>query len=301
MNLIFAFYLFTVLLAGTANARTAAEEKIFNAPMPHEIIANKGAPVKTHLVRLEGYLEGQPDNQTRLLQLKQDVQKCVAYHRESGVPIKPVEAWPDFLLSLRQDTYSSVNRSIRYSNGIAYGFINIDDCSLLEQPSSRAELVSSKGRCTMDLILKTARGVCDAHAHADAIVPPRRLSETERSASLQKAAADPKTAEMAASIQHILASIGGPTGERKTILGLECDVGYQTATGGGTVCFARGGSFVTARTAGNPGEPGMLLEMESKYGYKMKAVTAKLDTEVNSSVFAPYLNGDFTIENGPRK
>ena len=106
---------------------------------------------------------------------------------------------------------------------------------------------------------------------------------------------------MVASIQRLLASIGGPTGERKTILGLECDVGYLATLGGGTVCFARGGSFVTARTAGNPGEPGILLEMETKYGNKIKAVNAKLDTEVNSSIFAPYLNGGFTIENSPRK
>ena len=301
MKLIFAFYLFTVLLAGTANARTPAEDKVFNAPMPHETINGKGASAKVHRVQLNGYLEGNPDNQTGLSSLKQEVQKCVDHHRKSGAPIKPVEAWPEFLLSLRQDIYSSVNRSIEYSSGMMYGLVDYSDCSLLEYPNSRAELVSSKGRCSMDLILKTARGVCDANAHADAMAPPPLPSEAERSASFQKAAADPRTAAMAASIQHALASIGGPTGERKTILGLECDVGYQTGTGGGTLCFARGGSFVSARTAGNPGELGILLEIESKYGYKMKAVNAKLDTEVNSSVFAPYLNGGFTIENRARK
>ena len=302
MKLIFIFYLFTILLANLANARTAAEDKLFNAPMPHEALNNKGEQVKVHRSRLEGYLEGKPDNQTRLLELKQEVQKCVAHHRESGAPIKPIEAWPEFLLSMRDDTYSSANRSIRYSSGVAYGFMDINDCSLLEYPNSRAELVSSKGRCTMDLILKTARGVCDANAHSDAVVPPRLPSETELNARMKKMAVDPSTAAMVASAQRLLALTGTRTGEKKTILSLECDIWDQSGIlEEATVCLVQGGSFIASPVTGKRGTFNLMLEMRSKYGIKMKAVDAKLDTEVNSGVFAPYLGGGFIIENRPRK
>jgi len=286
------------LSAITASATTPAEEKIFKAPMPHELLDSKGAAVKVHWARLDGYLEGKPDNETRLSQLKQQVQTCIDDHRRSGHPSKPPGAWPDHVLGLREDTYASANRSIHYSNSVTYA-VNFNDCSLLEQISSRADLVSSKGACRMDLIHKTASGVCDANAHADAIVLPHRAppDAAEIKAVMQKMAADPRMAAMAAAMQKVQASSNTRTGQKKTILGLECDVWNQdAATEGGTMCFARGGSFMAARTGQNPADAGLLLEIQSQSGFKMKAVDAKLDTEVNARVFAPYLSGGFVIK-----
>lgn len=259
------------VLAPVAGASTQAENMISSAPMPHELLGQAGALVKVHRVRLDGYLDGVPDNASRMAQLKREVQQCVAEHKQGGYPSKPPAEWPSYLLSLRKDTYSARNRSIAYSRGVAY-VLNPMDCSLRENISMTAELQSSKGICLIDLKQKTAEGVCDASAHANAPVRPMRGAPGLRG-----------------------------SGQKKNILGIDCEVWSQVPSIGGTACLARGGTFQPAMSAGNPGEAGMELDVDTRQGFKMKAIAAKLDADVDVRVFAPYLQGGFDLNGASSK
>ncbi len=295
-----------VLAALTAqgHASTLVEDKIFSAPMPHTLLEQSGPTVKVHRVRLQGLMGSEADNATALAKLHQDVQQCVAERARQGMPTKPPQRWPDFILSARRDSYFARNRAIVYSHGSAH-LLNTLDCSLIESDVATAALVSSKGTCNIDLIHKTASGACDAGAHADAIAVAmhHRPSETETNQALQKLAADPKTAAMAAAMRRMVppeATHG--TGQHKTILGIDCEVWNQM--GGpdtGTVCLAHGGSFQPAISARNPVEAGIELEFLSKRGANMKAIDAQLDADVNSAVFAPYLADGYVVQDGKRK
>ena len=288
------------LIGSRAGATTEAENTRANAPMPHQKLGAGGAMVKVHFTRLDGYLEGRPDNAAQLAEMKAEAQKCVRQHQETGRPTNPPRAWPDFVLSGRTDRYSSANRTIAYQFGLTYG-INQTDCSLLEIASASARLVSSIGNCEIDLLKKTANGACDAQAHANARLPLRvaasSLADVEE--ALRKAPNNPGLAALAAVMrQHP----PGGTGERKTILGLECEVWKNPLDPDGTNCLSRGGSFTAPDSNGEKNQSTMTLEMTSVAGIKMHAVEAKLDTMVNGAVFAPYLAGGFTITNkGPRK
>lgn len=286
------------LLAPFAEATTEAENTMKNAPMPHELLGTGGTTVKLHFARLDGYVEGRPDNTARLVQLKALVQTCLS--RKSGSPVNPPRAWPDFIDNHRSDTYSSVNRSIRYSSGITYA-VNQVDCSLFEGRRFTARLSSSIGNCDIDLLKKTANGVCDAQAHANARprlrAPASTLTDVE--AALRKAPNNPGLAALADAMRQ---NPPGGAGERKTILGLECDVVKNAFDPGGTVCLSRGGSFVASDVNGEVTQSSMTLETTSVSGIKMHTVAAKLDTMVDGAVFAPYLAGGFTVTNlGPRK
>jgi hypothetical protein len=296
-----------LLFAVSANAATPLEDKIFHAAMPHEALGNSGTTIKVYRVHMDGYLQGQPDNQTRLSELKQQIQSCVDFNTRNGKPSNPPHTWPDFIIGMRSDTYVSANRVIEYAHGTNYMFGNAD-CSLMEMETSRAELVSAKGACHIDLLLKTARGVCDAAGHADAPASPRLAMPVTpaNKARIDAMASDPRYASMFATLKQQQKSYGTPTGQKKTIAGVECEVWNQLSINdgglGGTVCANRGGSFVPPTTGLTPGGAGVLLEVESGHGVKMKAVDARLDTQVSAKVFAPYMDGGFSIkDSGQRK
>lgn len=253
-----------------SQASTPMEDEISTRLMPHQMLANSGSVVKVHFVRLDGYLESKPDNAEQIVQLKKQVQYCVDAFQKSGQASKPPSRWPAYITSLRQDIYSAENRTIEYSNGTSYA-VNFSDCSLLESVLSKAQLVSGKGTCNIDFIRKTAIGACDVHAHADA--------------AIEKIPFGPEL-------------ILGQSEQKKKILNIECSVWNRLpGAGGGTMCLASGGTFRVARAARNPANAGLLLELDSKIGYVMKAKMAQLDAEVNAQVFSPYLTGSFEIKN----
>lgn len=263
----------TVWLVGgmhAANASTPAEEQLFKAPMPHARMDARATVVKVHLAQLNGYLEGQPGNAVRLAQLKQQVGSCVASLQRTGAPTHPPTRWPDFVTSVREDTYFAANRGIRYSSGIAY-LVNPADCSLIEGATSTASLISEAGSCMIDLVAKTARGACATSANV-------------RSARSTLHGTPP----------------GSPlkTGATREIVGMRCDVWRMPELGdGATLCLANGGSFTPSRMAGNTALAGMPIEYDSATGVKMKAVLAKYDVDVDVRVFEPHLQGDFQITN----
>jgi hypothetical protein len=100
---------------------------------------------------------------------------------------------------------------------------------------------------------------------------------------------------MAAFAGAIRANPRSPTGERKTIASLACDVWRNPIDPDGTVCLSRGGSFVAAQATGDPKHSSMTLEMTSATGTTMLATHARLDATVAEAVFAPYLAGGFRI------
>ncbi|PHV04090.1 hypothetical protein CSQ96_27655 [Janthinobacterium sp. BJB412] len=283
------------VLALSAKATTQAEDDVNKAPMPHQSLGSHGALVKVHLVSLRGYMEGSPNDATRLAKLQAEVQACVQRNQARGLPSRPPHALPDHVISERMDTYSSINRTIHYVSGLAYT-VNPLDCSLLETMRSTADLFSRSGTCKIDLREKTAHGACDGGAQASARPPtrPPAPSGAQMAAFERRAATDPAAAALVAAMRnHPQAG----TGVRKSILGLECDVWPNPLDPDGSVCISRGGSFVAAHAAGGLTQSSMELEMDSKAGVKMVATEAKLDVMVNGAVFAPYLAGGFHITN----
>lgn len=286
-----------LLLAGafslSADAATDMENEINKAPMPHEAHGASGAMVKVHLVSTRGYLEGHPGNATTLASMRREVDDCVRRNQERGLPSKPPRAWPEHVNSSRIDTYSAINRTIRYISGLAYA-VDQRDCSLFELRSSTAKLHSVKGTCDIDFLEKTAHGACDASGQADA-APPKRLPNltmAQIEAAERNAANNPAMAILAAATRRY-PNTG--TGERKTIAGLECEVWPHPFDPTGTVCLSRGGSFVAEIVSGEFHHSGMGLEITSIAGIKSRAILAKLDTLVSNAVFTPYLAGGIQV------
>lgn len=280
-----------------SHATTEAEEDREKAPMPHESLASHGAMVKVHLVSGLGYLLGRApnDDASALARMHAEVADCVRYHNERGLPSNPPRKWPDHGNSNRTDTYSAINRTISYTSSLAYT-TNVSDCSLIEVRIVTAHLYSSLGTCDIDLRAKTAHGACDATGQASARAPTGQPRPTmaQIAAVERNAAANPALAALVAAMR---AHPPTGTGERKTILGLECEVHPNPFDPDGTVCVTRGGSFASLDAGGAPNLSGMALEMTSVVGIKMLATKAKLDTLVDGAVFTPYLAGGFRITN----
>lgn len=242
------------LLSPAADATTEAENTRASAPMPHEKLATGGTMVKVHFTRLDGYLEGRPDNAAQLAVMKVEAQKCMRQHQETGKATNPRRAWPDFVLSHRADLYSAANRAIEYQYGLAYG-LNPTDCSLMEFPSATAILTSTMGICEIDLLRKTAKGVCDTQAHANAHlllrVPASSLADIEE--ALRKAPNNRGLAALAAVMRR---HPPGSTGERA-----RGDIWKNPLERGGTNCLSRGGSFTASDSNGEKNQSTMTLEV----------------------------------------
>lgn len=291
---VFRAALLSALVACTpALAATAAEETMFQAPMPHQLLGGHGA--KVHLVRLHGYLYAEQGNAAYLMQLKADMHRCADTMRKRAAPAP--SAWPDFIHSIRTDTYASANRTIAYRRAVLYS-MNPPDCGLHEFVSSTALLTSANGRCDIDLIEKTAHGACDARAHADARVPVRRTRNT----AAQSNAVLEQLAQRADSVRAAYYRKLKTTGARKTILGLQCEVSDNFLDPGGTICLSLGGSFAGSQVAHMSDHSGLMLEMTSQVATTHNAVEALLDADVDGAVFGPYLSGGYQIRDlGVRK
>lgn len=276
-----------------ATASTPGEDAVRQMPMAHEALAARDASVKVHLVSARGYLDGKPGDAAGLTRLHAEVLACVQRNSERGIASKPPQAWPEHVISMRLDTYAAINRSIVYAAGLSYA-VDPRDCSLMEARTSTASLSSSLGTCDVDLLAKTAHGHCDATGHARA-APPRHqpaMTAAQRAAIVRQAASSPAMAAFAAAMQ---AHPQAGTGERKTILGLECEIRPNPLDPEGKNCLARGGSFASLDAVGEAGMSGMTLEMSSPNGIQLRATQARLDTLVPNAVFAPYLDGGFRI------
>lgn len=225
-----------------------------------------------------------------LAELKAQVQACI--RSPLSGQSRPPRVWPDYVQSIQIDTYEAANREITYSTTLVYG-LNPLDCSLIETRGELAQLASTKGTCQIDLIHKTAHGVCDARAHFDAPVYANMGAQTSASGGRAGSANSPSQAAIAVMKDAMKQFAPAQTGERKTIAGIECEV--QTHPLFGTVCTARGGSFTGSRAAHGGGGAGIELEQLGVAGITAQAVKAQLDASVNAAVFAPYLADGFQV------
>jgi hypothetical protein len=246
-----------------------------------------------HWVRLQGYFEGANGHAAMLDDLKAQVQSCVRAAQLAGRQARPPQVWPDYVNSTQRDTYDSANRSISYSTTLLYT-ANPSDCSLLENRKTLATLTSTKGICEIDLGSKTAHGLCDTRAHADA--PPMVRTGAPAPDGRTSMSPAPNRAALDA-LEKAMKLAPGKSGERKTILGIECDVWKTPFDPNGTACLSRGGSFVAAHATSGLTDSNMELEITSTLGVNLHAVKAKLDTQVNANVFAPYLADGFEVTN----
>jgi hypothetical protein len=292
-TLISAVFLCISLLCGAgAQATSQQEQTIFSAPMPHQRFGG-GAAVKVHRARLDGYLDGPQSDAAALADLRQQVQACTKALAGSGRTLHPPTTWPDHASARREDNYAAANRTIRYTSMAGY-VVNLEDCSLASEIISRAELVSRKGVCKIDLVKKTAEGECDASGHADAPVPPHNAGPQEQVAK-RIAANNPA---LAAAMKSVAAFSATRTGQQRNILGARCEVWTQpvgTSGDSATLCYAVGGSFLPSQAINQEGQGGLVLDNDTTHGLKLKAVDVRMDTSVGNGVFTPYTAGGYTI------
>jgi hypothetical protein len=281
-----------------AHATTDGETALANSPLPHERLGTGRDSVQVHWVRLRGYFEGTKGHAAMMDELKSDVRNCVQMAQRDGRQTRPPQAWPDYVMVLQRDSYDASNRSISYGTTLLYT-VNPSDCNLVENRTTVAQVTSTKGICQIDLATRKAHGACDANTHANA--PP-----LVRSPGLAPGpgAVPSSMASLAAqaALEQAQKLAPGKTGERKTILGIQCDVWRNLLDPTGTGCLSLGGSFVAAHATFGLTGSSMELEMTSKIGANMRAVKAELDAKVNAAVFAPYLADGFQVTNvGGRK
>lgn len=275
------------------HAKTEGETALANSPLPHERLGAGRDSVKVHWVRLQGYFEGANGHAAMLDDLKAQVQSCVRAAQLAGRQAHPPQLWPDYVNSTQRDMYDSANRSISYSTTLLYT-VTPSDCSLLENRKTVATLTSTKGICEIDLGSKTAHGLCDTRAHADA--PPMLRTATPAPGGRRSMSPPPSRAALDA-LEQAVKLAPGKSGEHKIILGIECDVWKTPFDPNGTACLSRGGSFVAAHATSGLTGSSMELDITSTLGVNLHAVKAALDAKVNANVFAPYLTDGFEVTN----
>jgi hypothetical protein len=281
-----------------AHATTDGETVLANSPLPHERLGTGRDFVQVHLVRLRGYFEGTKGHVAMMDELKADVRSCVRMAQRDGRQTRPPQVWPDYVMVLQRDSYDASNRSISYGTTLLYT-VNPSDCGLVENRRTVATLTSTKGICEIDLAIRKAHGACDVNAHAKAppMVRSGGLAPDRRAVPLSASSLAAQTA-----LEQAVKLAPGKTGERKTILGIECDMWKNPFDLSGTGCLSLGGSFVAAHATYGLTDSSMELEMNSKIGANMRATKVVLDAKVNAAVFAPHLADGFQVTNvGVRK
>ncbi len=271
------------LLSPLACAGTALEEQVIRAPMPHTLLAKGGPVVKAHYVRLHSGVKESKMDQATAAQLKSLVQACVQVKQKLGVRASLPREFPKLDLGFNKDSYAAHNRVITYMRQYT-AQVNEDDCSLREVEGYTAELDSSAGSCTIDLVARTIEGQCDVKAHAAAAPMVRMASKSAQQKQFAEMAADPRTAAAAASLQKMMGAVPSarPT---KRVLGIECEV--VRGADDNTICIAIGGSFQSALD--------LILESRQPGLGAGKAVQARLDAPISAAVFAPHAAGGFTV------
>lgn len=288
------------LMWSSAIATTQGEIALTSSPLPHEKLGAGREPVRVHWVRQEGYFDGTQGHAAMLNELKAGVQGCIRAAQLAGRETRPPQVWPDYVQSTQSDTYDASNRTITYATTLLYTYDHAN-CSLVENRRVMAKLASPKGVCEIDFSNKTARGVCDARAHADAPAV-MQVSLQQPVPGNRIAASNAQTQAALIAMEKAMKQFGPiRTGEHKTIAGIECDVVRNVLGTDGTACISRGGSFVGWHDGVGSAGSGVTLELTGVGGMNAHAVKAQLDASVNAAVFAPYLVEGFQVSNRPKR
>ena len=245
---------------------------------------HSGSDLPVHYVYLTGYRTNAAGNEAARRVLLDVHEKCVASNQRRGLPYTrlPPEGVPAIVEPRDIEIYYSSNRSLTVTKS-KFHHIDSNTCALQEFPHHQMELLSAIGRCTIDLIKQSARGVCDdqAHARAPNTTMSELLPDTIPAAELNKVpphlrAEAVSRFELAKGISHVL------TGEVKTIAGYRCAV-HRTADT--DKCVSNPPSpFPIPVSYLNRAIPGLLLETKSPL-LTLEAQEVKMNIGVSQSIF----------------
>ena len=225
-----------------------------------------GSDVQVHYVHLVGYSKLASTTEVDRQNLLDSHAGCVKVSKKFNKPYKdlPPTGIPALIHPQDMEIYYSSNRTLTVLKGSRL-FLDISTCEIKPKSHHTLELLSAIGRCTIDLVKKEARGVCDVDAHANAPSSKRSALPSDRSMSdLSKVPPHLRAGVLA---QYELANKSGVapvlTGERKTIAEYLCEVRRA-----GTLEIERcvsnpSSSFPIPASFHNGGIPGLLLEIKS--------------------------------------
>jgi len=280
-----ALSLAACLASAPAHAATSVERRVDTASAPHLALKPGNKPVTVHYAHLKDDYRDSPGVKSQLDDLKQKVTFCIAANSRLGRPVRAPAEFPEQALRVNEFEYSAPNRRILYT--IAYTVRMAEDCSLVETEERNAVLRSTKGECEIDLVRKTARGVCDARAHADAAANPPAPGREQMEKTRAALEADPRLAERMAVLRRLSGAPAPAGGAKRNIAGHACEMVQGMA--GIQGCVSKAGSFIP--TVGVEG-----VTLQRTVGKESStAVEARLDMKTDPAIFAPYQGGGYTI------
>lgn len=123
--------------------------------------------VHVHRVSLAGH---GGDNEVNLRHLIELREACVRLNATMGRPSAalPPGGYPKTVRLINMDIYYASNRTLEVLTSRIYD-VDVTDCAVRRNDFNSHTLYSRAGICTMDMNRKTARGHCDAAAHARAV------------------------------------------------------------------------------------------------------------------------------------
>ena len=246
-----------------------------------------GSDVKVHYVYLVGYSKWASTTEIDRKNLLDSHAGCVEISKKFNKPYKdlPADSIPELIHPLDMEIYYSSNRTLTVLKGSRL-FVDVSTCEIKSNPHHRRELLSAIGRCTIDLVKKDARGVCDVDAHASAPDSQRSSLPSDRSMSdLSKVPPDLR-AGVLAQFERANKSGGAHvlTGERKTIADYKCDVRRARTLEIERCVSNPPSSFPIPASFHNGGIPGLLLEIMSPT-LNMQAREVKTSLGVSQTIF----------------
>ncbi|WP_157360025.1 hypothetical protein [Caldimonas brevitalea] len=227
--------------------------------------------VEVHHVRLTGHTGDAKFDRDYTLKVHAG---CVERNRAMGWPVKTqsVADLPPVLHQLEIDFYYASNRMLQLHRHIDY-YLDQKDCSIPRTETRLTYLDSSAGLCTMHHERGEASGDCDSGAHAHA--SPEHWQALAPSGPDSKMMTAPLPPDLPPEIRDRVEAHRQqrresppwpqPTGERRTMAGVSCEVYALSKPIRREQCIARPSAsrFPIPSSRFNRSVPGLLLSTES--------------------------------------
>ncbi len=253
--------------AGCIAAVACLFQPVFAEPRRHQQYS--GDDVAVDWVHIEGHFG---DNATMRARLVANIANCVRLARESGRPHEELtdDQIPKIVHRVEIDQYMASNRYIGFDHGIIYGY-HPGTCGLRVLDRTEASLISRNGQCTIHMDDKIAGGQCDAAAHARA---PQLHGSTDE--------------DIAQSMPWMRPHLTQPTGIRKRIAGLECEIYTLNLPGFADtrICHSITSTFPHSPGGGLGIAGGIDLERTSRHELNVVATEVGMNIRVSNRLFA---------------
>ena len=225
-----------------------------------------GSDVQVHYVHLVGYSKLASTIEVDRQNLLDSHAGCVEISKKFNRPYKdlPPAGIPALIHPQDMEIYYSSNRTLTVQKGSRL-FVDVSTCEIKPKPYHTRELLSAIGRCTIDLVKKEARGVCDVDAHASAPDSLRSSLPSDRSMSDLSKVPPHLRAGVLDKYEHTNKSGVAPvlTGEQKLIALYRCNVRRASTLEIERCVSNPASSFPIPASFHNGGIPGLLLEIKS--------------------------------------